>query len=141
MLGKHCWQESRIAIFKQAVDTRNEREVQDAIIPRVHFGKGYIDSWLDLFEDNSYYSPILPEVKHVPTENLQHFNMHNGTIWRWIRPILGVEQDLYHLRLELRVTPSGPTQIDTMANMVNRSRWRKTSRIGTRFVRHLRSLA
>ena len=30
---------------------------------------------------------------------------------------------------------------DTMANMVNRSRWRKTSRIGTRFVRHLRSLA
>jgi hypothetical protein len=118
VLGKHCWQESRIAIFKQAVDTRNEREVQDAIIPRVHFGKGYIDSWLDLFEDNSYYSPILPEVKHVPTENLQHFNMHNGTIWRWIRPILGVEQDLYHLRLELRVTPSGPTQIDTMANMV-----------------------
>ena len=118
VLGKKCWQESRIAIFKQAVDTRNEREVLDAIIPRVHFGKGYISSWLDLFEDNSYYSPILPETRDCPPEKLHHFNMHNGTIWRWVRPILGVVDEQYHLRLELRVTPSGPTRIDTIANMV-----------------------
>lgn len=118
VLGKKCWQESRIAIFKQAVDTRNEREVLDAIIPRVHFGKGYINSWLDLFEDNSYYSPILPETKDCEPEKLHHFNMHNGTIWRWVRPILGFVEDQYHLRLELRVTPSGPTRVDTIANMV-----------------------
>jgi len=118
VLGKKCWQESRIAIFKQAVDTRNEQEVHDAIIPRVHFGKGYIKSFLDLFEDNSYYSPILPEVRDDGVEKLFHFNLHNGTIWRWVRPILGCEGDQYHLRLELRVTPSGPTLIDTIANMV-----------------------
>ncbi len=118
VLGKKCWQESRIAIFKQAVDTRNEQEVHDAIIPRVHFGKGYIDSWLELFEDNSYYSPILPETKDCAIDKLHHFNMHNGTIWRWVRPILGCVDGIYHLRLELRVTPSGPTLIDTMANMV-----------------------
>jgi len=117
VLGKSCWQESRIAIFKQAVDTRNPQEIRDGIIPRVHFGKAYIDSMLDLFEDNFYYSPILPEVIDQPIEALHHFNLHNGTIWRWVRPILGVNSTGdYHLRLELRVVASGPTLVDTMAN-------------------------
>ena len=119
VMGKQCWQESRIAIFKQAVDTRNPREIEDAIVPRVHFGKGYINSWLDLFEDNnSYYSPILPETRDCDIGMLHHFNLHNGTIWRWVRPILGIVNGQYHLRLELRVTPSGPTLVDTLANMV-----------------------
>lgn len=119
VLQKSCWQESRIAIFKQAVDTRNPQEMKDSIIPRVHFSKGYINSWLELFEDNDYYSPILPEVIDSAVEELHHFNLHNGTIWRWVRPILGLGVNgQYHLRLELRVVPSGPTLIDTMANMV-----------------------
>ena len=119
VLGKSCWQESRIAIFKQSVDTRNAKEVHDAIIPRVHFGKGYIQSWLELFEDNNYYSPILPEVMDTEVDKLHHFNLHNGTIWRWVRPILGRNDNgQFHLRLELRVAPSGPTLIDTMANIV-----------------------
>ena len=118
VLGKKCWQESRIAIFEQAVDTRSEKQVADAVIPRVHFGKGYIRSWLDLFEDNNCYSPLLPDVKHGVPEKLYHFNLHNGTIWRWVRPVLGIVDDQYHLRLELRVTPSGPALVDTMANMV-----------------------
>ncbi len=118
VMGKQCWQESRIAIFKQAVDTRNLQELHDAIIPRVHFGKGYIRSWLDLFEDNNYYSPLLPDTRDTEVDKLHHFNLHNGTIWRWVRPILGRMDGKFHLRLELRVTPSGPTLIDTMANMV-----------------------
>jgi len=119
VLGKCCWQESRIAIFKQAVDTRNLQEIKDSIIPRVHFGKRYIDSLQDLFEDNFYYSPILPEVIDRPIEDLHHLSLHNGTIWRWVRPIVGHDsQGKYHLRLELRVVPSGPTLIDTLANIV-----------------------
>ena len=119
VLGKCCWQESRIAIFKQSVDTRNTQEIHDAVVPRVHLSKGYIDSFLQLFEDNAYYSPILPEVIDCPVEDLHHFTLHNGTIWRWVRPILGRDRKKnYHLRLELRVAPSGPTLIDTMANMV-----------------------
>ncbi len=118
VLGKQCWMESRIAIFKQSVDTRNPREIRDSVIPRVHFAKGYISSWLELFDDNDYYSPILPETRDTPVEKLHHFNFHNGTIWRWVRPILGCDDGVYHLRLELRVTPSGPTEIDTLANMV-----------------------
>ena len=116
---KCCWQESRIGIFKQAVDTRNVDEIRDGIIPRVHLGKGYIESLLELFEDNFYYSSILPEVIDKPVEALHHFNLHNGTIWRWVRPILGQSSSgEYHLRLELRVVPSGPTLIDTIANLV-----------------------
>ena len=119
VLGKCCWQESRIGIFKQSVDTRNLREKEDRIVPRVHFGKGYIESMLDLFEDNLYYSPILPEVLDRPIEDLHHLALHNGTIWRWVRPIIARNKDgSYHLRLELRVVPSGPTLIDTVANLV-----------------------
>ncbi|MCP4332828.1 MAG: hypothetical protein GY785_09250 [Gammaproteobacteria bacterium] len=119
VLGKCCWQESRIAIFKQAVDTRNPEEIENHIIPRVHLGKRYIDSLLDLFEDNFYYSPILPEVIDRPIEDLHHLALHNGTIWRWVRPIIARNDDgSYHLRLELRVVPSGPTLIDTLANTV-----------------------
>ena len=119
VLGKCCWQESRIGIFKQSVDSRNPQEVEDRIVPRVHFGKGYIESLLDLFEDNFYYSPILPEVLDRPIEDLHHLALHNGTIWRWVRPIIARNKDgSYHLRLELRVVPSGPTLIDTIANLV-----------------------
>ena len=119
VLGKCCWQESRIGIFKQAVDTRNVQEIENHIIPRVHLGKRYIDSLLDLFEDNFYYSPILPEVIDRPLEDLHHLSLHNGTIWRWVRPIIARNKDdSYHLRLELRVVPSGPTVVDTLANIV-----------------------
>ena len=119
VLGKCCWQESRIGIFKQAVDTRNPREIQDHIVPRVHLGKRYINSLLDLFEDNFYYSPILPEVRETPVDTMHHLRLHNGTIWRWVRPIVDRNRDgQYHLRLELRVVPSGPTLADTLANIV-----------------------
>jgi hypothetical protein len=118
VLGHSCWHESRIVIFKQSVDTRNPQEIRDSIIPRVHLSKGYISSFLELFEDNAYYSPILPEVIDTPVGDLHHFNLHNGTIWRWVRPILGQRDGEYHLRLELRVAPSGPTLADSLANLV-----------------------
>jgi len=119
VLGARGWQESRIVIFKQAVDSRNPQEIHDQQTPRVHLAQGYIHSWMELFEDNLCYSPILPEVLDKPLESLHHFNLHNGTIWRWVRPILGRDEPgRYHLRLELRVTPAGPTLIDSMANLV-----------------------
>lgn len=118
VLGKRAWHESRIAIFEQSVDTRDKLSREHGDEKRVHFAHGYIDSWLDLFEQNKAFKIIFADVKDKPESDLHHFNLHNGTIWRWIRPILDRDKDGKHtLRLELRVLPSGPTLIDTQTNI------------------------
>ncbi len=118
VLGKRAWHESRIAIFEQSVDTRNKDQRDHGDETRVHFAHGYIDSWLDLFDQNKMFKIIFADVKNRPESDLHHFNLHNGTIWRWIRPILDKDKEGKHtLRLELRVLPSGPTLIDTQANI------------------------
>ncbi len=118
VLGKRAWHESRIAIFEQSVDTRNSEQRKHGNEKRVHFAHGYIESWLDLFEQNRMFKIIFADVKNKPVSELHHFNLHNGTIWRWIRPILDRDKNGKHtLRLELRVLPSGPTLIDTEVNI------------------------
>jgi hypothetical protein len=42
--------------------------------------------------------------------------MHNGTIWRWNRPVYDVQRGQPHLRVENRVIPAGPSIVDVMAN-------------------------
>ena len=118
VLSKRAWHESRIAIFEQSVDTRDKQRREHGDERRVHFAHGYIDSWLDLFEQNKEFKIIFADVKNRPESDLHHFNLHNGTIWRWIRPILDKDKDDKHtLRLELRVLPSGPTLIDIQTNI------------------------
>ncbi len=118
VLGKRAWQESRITIFEQSVDTRDKQRREHGDEKRVHFAHGYIDSWLDLFEQNNTFKIIFADVKDKPASDLHHFNLHNGTIWRWVRPILDRDKDGKHtLRLELRALPSGPSLIDTQTNI------------------------
>lgn len=118
VLGKRAWHESRIPIFEQSVDTRDKERREHGDEKRVHFAHGYIDSWLDLFDQNNAFKIIFADVKESPVSELRHFNLHNGTIWRWIRPILDSDKDGKHtLRLELRALPSGPTLIDTETNI------------------------
>jgi gamma-glutamyl:cysteine ligase YbdK (ATP-grasp superfamily) len=118
VLGKRGWHESRIAIFEQSVDTRDKKRREDGDEKRVHFAHEYIDSWLDLFEQNKDFKIIFADVQDKQKDELHHFNLHNGTVWRWIRPILDKDKDgMYTLRLELRSLPSGPTLVDTNANI------------------------
>lgn len=118
VLGKRAWHESRIPIFEQSVDTRDKQRRENNDETRVHFAHGYIDTWFELFEQNEMFKIIFADVKDTPTEQLHHFNLHNGTIWRWIRPILDKDKDgLHTLRLELRALPAGPTLIDTQINL------------------------
>ena len=52
-----------------------------------------------------------------PIEQLPHLRLHNGTIWRWNRPLLGFEADgTPHLRIEHRAMPAGPSIPDLIAN-------------------------
>jgi hypothetical protein len=47
---------------------------------------------------------------------LAELNLHNGTIYRWNRPIYSAPDGRPHLRIENRVLPGGPTVVDTIAN-------------------------
>ncbi len=47
---------------------------------------------------------------------LAELRLHNGTIYRWNRPVYDVNDGVPHLRVENRVLAAGPTVADTMAN-------------------------
>jgi hypothetical protein len=124
--GKELWRETRIALFEQATDTRPEELKIQGVRPRVWFGERWITSIFDLFEENVRYFPsLLPVTEDEdPRETLERgdvpqlaeLRLHNGTIYRWNRPIYDVVRDQPHLRVENRVLPAGPTVIDIMAN-------------------------
>ncbi|MBB4688018.1 gamma-glutamyl:cysteine ligase YbdK (ATP-grasp superfamily) [Amycolatopsis jiangsuensis] len=126
LLGKALWHETRIPLFQQATDTRPEELKNQGVRPRVWFGERWITSIFDLFEENVRYFPgLLPETdEEDPLEALEsgqaprlsELRMHNGTIWRWNRPVYDVVDGLPHLRVENRVLPAGPTVADIVAN-------------------------
>jgi len=94
--------------------------------PRVWFGERWITSIFDLFEENVRYFPsLLPICEDedpvavldgggIP--RLGELTLHNGTIYRWNRPVYAVVNGRPHLRVENRVLPAGPTVVDIMAN-------------------------
>ncbi len=47
---------------------------------------------------------------------LNELRLHNGTIYRWNRPVYAVVDGVPHVRVENRVLPAGPTVVDTLAN-------------------------
>ena len=55
-------------------------------------------------------------IERGDTPRLQELRLHNGTIYRWNRPIYDVVRGRPHLRVENRVLPAGPTVVDTLAN-------------------------
>jgi hypothetical protein len=124
--GRELWRETRIALFEQATDTRPEELKAQGVRPRVWFGERWINSIWDLFEENVRYFPaLLPVVdEEDPLEALERgdvptlgeLRLHNGTIYRWNRPIYDVVRGRPHLRVENRVLPAGPTVVDVLAN-------------------------
>ena len=118
--GKELWRETRIALFEQATDTRPEELKAQGVRPRVWFGERWITSIFDLFEENVRYFPALLPVcdDEDPLETLERgdtpalaeLRLHNGTIYRWNRPIYDVVRDRPHLRVENRLLPAGPTR-------------------------------
>jgi len=126
LLGHELWRETRIPLFEQATDTRAEEIKAQGVRPRVWFGERWITSVFDLFEENVRYYPALlpvcdPEdpvavLAQGGTPQLAELRLHNGTIYRWNRPIYDVVDGVPHLRVENRVLPAGPTVRDTVAN-------------------------
>ncbi len=114
LFGKPLWHETRIAIFEQAIEQAGD----DAALHRVTFGSAYAgaDPTAIFAENLELYPTLLP----IGGENEAEFpclRLHNGTIWRWNRPLVGFDDDgTPHLRIEQRVMPAGPSVIDMIAN-------------------------
>jgi len=117
--GNELWDESRIAIFEQSVELDCYKSRTGDFIKRVTLGEDYLnESMFELFDDNlNKFAVLLPEISDNPASDLGHLKLHNGTIWRWNRPIVGINPDgTPHLRVEHRTPSAGPTIIDSVAN-------------------------
>ncbi|HET9117290.1 MAG TPA: glutamate-cysteine ligase family protein, partial [Pseudonocardiaceae bacterium] len=126
LLGHALWHETRIPLFEQATDTRSPELCNQGVRPRVWFGERWITSIFDLFEENVRYFPALLPVcededpvevlDRGDTPALGELRLHNGTVYRWNRPVYDVLKGRPHLRVENRVLPAGPTVADMFAN-------------------------
>jgi len=123
LFGKQVWEETRVPLFEQAVELGGIGGAAFGPLKRVSFGSGYMrHSLMECFTENNEHFPILLPLVGVESSadadnRLPHLRMHNGTIWRWIRPLIGFDKDgTPHLRIEQRVIPAGPTIADGIAN-------------------------
>ncbi|ALO06962.1 hypothetical protein AQF52_1366 [Streptomyces venezuelae] len=126
VFGREVWRESRPPLFQQATDTRPPELQSQGVRPRTWFGERWVDSVYDLFEENLRYFPALLPIcdEEDPllvldeggVPKLQELVLHNGTVYRWNRPVYGWVDGVPHLRVENRVLPAGPTVTDVIAN-------------------------
>jgi len=127
LFGKRLWDETRIAVFEQTVDLKNQRNPEREQKSRVDFGTDWLkESVTEIFQyDVSYYRLLLAsEIKEDALEMLKEgkipklkaLSLHNGTIYKWNRPCYGITNGKPHLRIENRYIPAGPTIIDEIAN-------------------------
>jgi gamma-glutamyl:cysteine ligase YbdK (ATP-grasp superfamily) len=126
LFGRQLWHETRITLFEQATDTRPEELKRQGVRPRVWFGQRWITSVFDLFEENIEYFPALLPIcddedplaalDGGACPQLGEMSLHNGTVYRWNRPVYAVVDGKPHLRVENRVLPAGPSVADVVAN-------------------------
>lgn len=121
-LGRHGWQEARIAVYEQGFGERGAR-CRGTSRPRVGFGHAWLRGGpLAAFEETVRgYDVLLPAAPSagdddVPPDgcpSLEELRLHVSTVWPWNRPVY---DPLGHLRIEFRALPSGPTPLDMAAN-------------------------
>lgn len=127
LLGHRLWDETRVALFKKAMDVRDLEALQWRPPARVGFGHGWMrEGAYEAFAESASIFPVLfPLLGDEGDPNgvaqsggvprLDELRLHQGTVWRWNRPIYD-PGDGGHLRIEFRALPSGPTPVDMAAN-------------------------
>lgn len=125
--GRRLWAETRIALFRQAVDTRKPTKAGRETEARVSFGTRWVKKSIseiyreDIARFRSLVGTDLDEDPLALLEagtlpKLKALRLHNGTIYRWNRPCFGMTDGKAHLRIENRVMPSGPSTLDEIAS-------------------------
>ncbi len=126
LFGHRLWNETRVPLFKQSIDTRHPDRYGWNQPARVNFGQGWARRGAaELFREVvRIYPALIPicaehssadELASGATPSLAELRLHQGTVWLWNRPIydnLGGG----HLRIEMRALPAGPTAVDMVAN-------------------------
>lgn len=129
LFGKELWAETRIALFRQSIETRRSGSYVQDRQPRVAFGTHWLQSSAaEIFKhDVATYNLIIAAEMEEETSmdllannqvpKLRAMNLHNGTLYKWNRACYGVGNGQAHLRIENRYIPAGPTAHDEMANV------------------------
>ena len=127
LFGKRLWSETRIALFKQAVDTRSHTHHLRESEARVNFGTRWVkDSILEIYQEDvaRFRTLVGTDLDEDPMAKLDRgeppllkaLRLHNGTVYRWNRACYGIMNGKAHLRIENRVMPAGPSVLDEVAN-------------------------
>lgn len=127
LLGKRLWQETRIALFQQSVDTRQNEDELRKKSSRITFGNRWVEkSITEIFqEDIARYRVLIGTDIHEDSlevlekgeiPSLEALQIHNSTVYKWIRACYGITGGKPHLRIENRTLPAGPTTTDQVAN-------------------------
>ncbi|EED34479.1 glutamate-cysteine ligase, family 2 [Luminiphilus syltensis NOR5-1B] len=123
LFGHQLWDETRIPLFKQSIDTRHVDPYGWHEPARVSFGHGWCrGDPHELFEQMvRLYSPLLPVCEPsseragaAEAPELAELRLHLSTVWLWNRPVYDHVAG-GHLRIEMRAMPAGPTAIDMVA--------------------------
>jgi gamma-glutamyl:cysteine ligase YbdK (ATP-grasp superfamily) len=122
-LGHRLWHETRVALFKQAVDERDTGKRRES---RVGLGSEWVrEGAYEIFARNvERHEVLLPAmgdedplecVRAGGVPQLQELRLHQGTVWHWNRAVYDPAAG-GHLRVEMRGLPAGPTTPDMIAN-------------------------
>ena len=117
--SKSLWHETRVPLFQQTVSQQLPPLSHTNMEDRVFFGEDFIQkSIMEIFSDNLRFSPLLPLIEPEKHHDFHHLKLHNGTIWRWNRPVIGKnDSSNYHIRLEHRVQSAGTSPADIAAQL------------------------
>ena len=131
LLGRTLWHETRVPLFEQLIDVRSSAErTLGAPPPRVWFGERWITHPAELFAENlaHFRTPLVDTpAERAPRPDrdaLAELVLHNGTVWRWNRPVYaaprpspdGLPDGSPTLRIENRVLSAPPTATDAAAD-------------------------
>lgn len=129
LMGRELWQETRIALFTQSVDSRASTFLLNERDARVSFGNDWVrGSIVDFYKDNvvhfrsllttDFKTDSLTELEKGNIPKLKALQLHNGTVYTWNRLCYGITNGKPHVRIENRYMPSGPTTTDEIANFM-----------------------
>ncbi|MEZ4359257.1 MAG: CBS domain-containing protein [Kofleriaceae bacterium] len=127
LFGRRLWAETRIALFRQAVDTRGPTNHLRDSEARVSFGTRWVkSSVLEVYQEDiaRFRTLVGSDLDEDPLAvldrgelpTLKALRLHNGTVYRWNRACFGTAEGKAHLRIENRIMPAGPSVIDQVAN-------------------------